>query len=105
MGGAHFFNLVKEGDNMYFATEDENERQLWVQAIYRATGQTHKPTPPAKPAAGAAANSAPANNAAASGNASSSNASASSGSLFSKGGKGGKQCWYESLIVEVVVVL
>ncbi|KAM7536067.1 hypothetical protein Aperf_G00000095328 [Anoplocephala perfoliata] len=47
-GGTYFFNLVKDGDNMYFATNDENERQLWVQAIYRATGQTHKPTPPAQ---------------------------------------------------------
>ncbi len=28
------------------ATDDENERTLWVQAIYRATGQTHKPVPP-----------------------------------------------------------
>lgn len=46
LGGAYFFNLVKEGDSMYFATDDENERNLWVQAIYRATGQTHKPTPP-----------------------------------------------------------
>ncbi|VDL99763.1 unnamed protein product, partial [Schistocephalus solidus] len=48
IGGTFFFNLVKEGDNMIFATDDENERQLWVQAIYRATGQTHKPVPPAK---------------------------------------------------------
>lgn len=31
---------------MTFATDDENERTLWVQAIYRATGQTHKPVPP-----------------------------------------------------------
>lgn len=27
-------------------TEDENERHLWVQAIYRATGQPYKPVPP-----------------------------------------------------------
>ena len=45
-GGKYFFNLVKEGDNLVFATEDENDRSLWVQAIYRATGQVHKPTPP-----------------------------------------------------------
>ncbi|KAL3852228.1 hypothetical protein ACJMK2_015898 [Sinanodonta woodiana] len=45
-GGKFFFNTVKEGDNVTFATEDENERTLWVQAIYRATGQTHKPVPP-----------------------------------------------------------
>ncbi|CAG5130397.1 unnamed protein product, partial [Candidula unifasciata] len=45
-GGKYFFNLVKEGDSLTFATEDESERTLWVQAIYRATGQTHKPVPP-----------------------------------------------------------
>ena len=45
-GGKNFFNLVKEGDSLNFATEDESERTLWVQAIYRATGQTHKPVPP-----------------------------------------------------------
>ncbi|XP_064604151.1 calcium-dependent secretion activator 1-like isoform X2 [Liolophura sinensis] len=45
-GGRHFFNLVKEGDNVTFATEDETDRTLWVQAVYRATGQTHKPVPP-----------------------------------------------------------
>lgn len=45
-GGKYFFNCVKEGDNVTFATDDENERTLWVQAIYRATGQTHKPVPP-----------------------------------------------------------
>lgn len=45
-GGKHFFNLVKEGDTLTFATEDDSERTLWVQAVYRATGQTHKPTPP-----------------------------------------------------------
>uniref|UniRef100_A0A2C9K1P5 PH domain-containing protein n=1 Tax=Biomphalaria glabrata TaxID=6526 RepID=A0A2C9K1P5_BIOGL len=45
-GGKYFFNLVKEGDSLNFATEDESERTLWVQAIYRATGQTHKPVPP-----------------------------------------------------------
>lgn len=45
-GGKCFFNIVKEGDTVTFATEDETERTLWVQAIYRATGQTHKPVPP-----------------------------------------------------------
>ncbi|KAK4472475.1 hypothetical protein MN116_003724 [Schistosoma mekongi] len=47
-GGKYFFNLVKEGDSVMFATDDENERQLWIQAIYRATGQTHKPVAPSK---------------------------------------------------------
>ncbi|KAL5015108.1 hypothetical protein ScPMuIL_009378 [Solemya velum] len=45
-GGRFFLNIVKEGDIVTFATEDENERTLWVQAVYRATGQTHKPVPP-----------------------------------------------------------
>lgn len=40
------FNAVKEGDSVTFATNDENERHNWVQALYRATGQSHKPTPP-----------------------------------------------------------
>ena len=48
-GGKMFFNLVKEGDQVVFATDDEAERTLWVQAVYRATGQTHKPQPPVAP--------------------------------------------------------
>ena len=46
LGGRHFFNAVKEGDNVTFASDEESERQLWIQALYRATGQSHKPTPP-----------------------------------------------------------
>ena len=46
-GGQYFFNLVKEGDQVSFATDDDNDRAMWVQAITRATGQTYKPTPPA----------------------------------------------------------
>lgn len=42
----YFFNAVKEGDSVTFACKDENERHSWVQALYRATGQSHKPTPP-----------------------------------------------------------
>ncbi|XP_070558165.1 calcium-dependent secretion activator 1-like isoform X4 [Ptychodera flava] len=45
-GGKHFFNAVREGDSIIFACEEEVERQLWVQALYRATGQSHKPVPP-----------------------------------------------------------
>ena len=45
-GGKHFFNTVKEGDSVLFATEDEQEAHNWVMAFYRATGQAHKPTPP-----------------------------------------------------------
>ncbi len=46
LGGKFFFNAVKEGDNVSFASDEESERQLWIQALYRATGQSHKPTPP-----------------------------------------------------------
>jgi len=44
-GGRYFFNMVREGDQVMFATDDETESTLWVQAIYRATGQSHKPVP------------------------------------------------------------
>ncbi|XP_047201844.1 calcium-dependent secretion activator 2 [Girardinichthys multiradiatus] len=45
-GGRVFFNAVKEGDLVTFACDDEQDRVLWVQAIYRATGQSYKPIPP-----------------------------------------------------------
>ncbi|XP_047003794.1 calcium-dependent secretion activator-like [Schistocerca americana] len=45
-GGRFFFKAVKEGDSIVYASDDENECHLWVMAIYRATGQSHKPTPP-----------------------------------------------------------
>ena len=41
-----YFNAVKEGDALIFATDEENDRHVWIQALYRATGQTHKPQPP-----------------------------------------------------------
>ncbi|VUZ51061.1 unnamed protein product [Hymenolepis diminuta] len=40
-----FFNLVKEGDTLTFAVFEETELHAWVQAIHRATGQSHKPVP------------------------------------------------------------
>lgn len=43
--GKYFFNAVKEGDSVVFSCDDENECHLWVMAMYRATGQAHKPTP------------------------------------------------------------
>lgn len=43
--GKFFFNAVKEGDSVVFACDDENECAFWVMAMYRATGQAHKPTP------------------------------------------------------------
>ncbi|KAL5112056.1 Calcium-dependent secretion activator [Taenia crassiceps] len=38
-----FFNLVREGDALTFAVFEESELHAWVQAIHRATGQSHKP--------------------------------------------------------------
>ena len=49
-GGRFFFNAVKEGDSVVFAADDEAESHLWVMALYRATGQSHKPAPPLTPA-------------------------------------------------------
>ncbi|KAA3681724.1 calcium-dependent secretion activator [Paragonimus westermani] len=43
---SYFFKLVREGDSVMVATSTEVDRQSWVQAIYRATGQTHKPSLP-----------------------------------------------------------
>ncbi|XP_064417608.1 calcium-dependent secretion activator 2 isoform X3 [Latimeria chalumnae] len=47
-GGRAFFNAVKEGDTVTFASDDEQDRMLWIQAIYRATGQSYKPVPPSQ---------------------------------------------------------
>ncbi|XP_072242557.1 calcium-dependent secretion activator 2 [Leuresthes tenuis] len=45
-GGRAFFNAVKEGDLVMFSCDDEQDRVMWVQAMYRATGQSYKPIPP-----------------------------------------------------------
>merc|ERR1719182_1068442 len=45
-GGKFFFNTVREGDSVLFATEDEQDSHNWVMAFYRATGQAHQPAPP-----------------------------------------------------------
>ncbi|KAK7916528.1 hypothetical protein WMY93_012289 [Mugilogobius chulae] len=42
-GGRVFFNAVREGELVMFACDDEQDRVLWVQAMYRATGQSYKP--------------------------------------------------------------
>ena len=55
-GGRFFFKALKEGDDIVLACDEEVDRQLWVQAIYRATGQTHKPVPPTMIAGGKGAN-------------------------------------------------
>lgn len=44
-GGHYFFSATKEGDTALFATDDEKECRAWVAALYKATGQSHKPTP------------------------------------------------------------
>ncbi|KAI5732066.1 hypothetical protein M8J77_020673 [Diaphorina citri] len=44
-GGRYFFNAFKESESILYACDDENEYHLWVMAMYRATGQSHKPTP------------------------------------------------------------
>ncbi|PIK39941.1 putative calcium-dependent secretion activator 1 [Apostichopus japonicus] len=54
--GRFFFSAVKEGDSVVFACDEEVDRQLWVQAIYRATGQSHKPVPPTQLAGGKGSN-------------------------------------------------
>ena len=45
-GGKFYFKAVKEGDQTVFATDEELDRQMWVNKLYTATGQSHKPTAP-----------------------------------------------------------
>ncbi|XP_039513890.1 calcium-dependent secretion activator 2 isoform X16 [Pimephales promelas] len=47
-GGRAFFSAVREGDQVVFASNDDQDRALWVQAMYRATGQSYKPLAPAQ---------------------------------------------------------
>ncbi|XP_072566799.1 calcium-dependent secretion activator 2 isoform X4 [Paramormyrops kingsleyae] len=47
-GGRAFFRAVREGDHVMFASDHEQDRALWVQAMYRATGQSYKPVPPSQ---------------------------------------------------------
>ncbi|CAH8530575.1 unnamed protein product [Dicrocoelium dendriticum] len=42
----YFLKLVREGDTVIMATSTDADRQSWIQTIYRATGQTHKPAIP-----------------------------------------------------------
>ncbi|KAI0983355.1 hypothetical protein GJ496_010481, partial [Pomphorhynchus laevis] len=39
----YFLSVSKDSELIYFATENESTQQLWVQALYQATGQSHKP--------------------------------------------------------------
>ncbi|XP_001604604.4 calcium-dependent secretion activator isoform X2 [Nasonia vitripennis] len=45
-GGKCFFNAVREGDNIVFASDDGPDCSQWVLAMYRATGQSNKPVAP-----------------------------------------------------------
>uniref|UniRef100_A0A673HKV2 Calcium-dependent secretion activator 2-like n=1 Tax=Sinocyclocheilus rhinocerous TaxID=307959 RepID=A0A673HKV2_9TELE len=45
-GGRAFFSAAREGDMVVFASNDDQDRALWVQAMYRATGQSYKPVAP-----------------------------------------------------------
>lgn len=45
-GGNCFFTIAKFGESFTFASEDEQERAAWIQAIFRATGQKDKPQAP-----------------------------------------------------------
>lgn len=45
-GAKYFMNAVRDGESVLMGVTDENECHLWVMALYRATGQSHKPTPP-----------------------------------------------------------
>ncbi|OWR44318.1 Calcium-dependent secretion activator [Danaus plexippus plexippus] len=45
-GAKYFMNAVRDGESVLMGVGDENECHLWVMALYRATGQSHKPTPP-----------------------------------------------------------
>ena len=49
IGGTYYFTAIREGDFLTFATDDDPERTLWVQAFYRATGQSDKPVACAMP--------------------------------------------------------
>ncbi|XP_061419101.1 calcium-dependent secretion activator 1-like [Lethenteron reissneri] len=47
-GGRAFFRAVKEGDSLHLASDDDQDCVLWVQALCRATGQSHKPLHPSQ---------------------------------------------------------
>ncbi|TRY55440.1 hypothetical protein DNTS_003810, partial [Danionella cerebrum] len=47
-GGRAFFSAVREGDQVVFASSEDQDRALWVQAMYRATGQSYKPVAPSQ---------------------------------------------------------
>lgn len=40
------FVMVKEANKVHFGVKESNERLYWLQWLTRATGQSHKPSPP-----------------------------------------------------------
>ena len=40
------FVMVKEANKVHFGVKGSNERLYWLQWLTRATGQSHKPSPP-----------------------------------------------------------
>ena len=40
------FVMVKEANKVHFGVKESNERLHWLQCLTRATGQSHKPSPP-----------------------------------------------------------
>ena len=40
------FVMVKEANKVRFGVKESNERLYWLQWLIRATGQSHKPSPP-----------------------------------------------------------
>ena len=45
-GGRFFFNIVKAGDEVIFAAEENADRVNWIYNLYNATGQSFKPAIP-----------------------------------------------------------
>lgn len=48
----HYFTLIRENECALFCCDDEHEAASWVMALYRATGQAHKPEPLAQSGSG-----------------------------------------------------
>ena len=47
-GGRFFFNMVKAGDEVMFAAEEDHDQMNWIYKLYTATGQSHRPALPTK---------------------------------------------------------
>uniref|UniRef100_A0A7M5XHN5 Uncharacterized protein n=1 Tax=Clytia hemisphaerica TaxID=252671 RepID=A0A7M5XHN5_9CNID len=47
-GGRFFFNMVKAGDEVMFAAEEDHDQMNWIYKLYTATGQSYRPALPTK---------------------------------------------------------